>query len=374
VRNERPQRIVSLDVFRGLTIAAMILVNNPGSWGSVYGPLRHAGWNGWTLADLVFPFFLFAVGVSVALSFGRRAEAGEDRGRLYLKIVRRTLILFALGLLLNGFPGYDLPSVRIPGVLQRISICYLAAAVIFIESKWKGRLAWASGLLLLYWAAMQWVPFPGGEAGLYEKGNNLASWIDGRLLAGHMWQATKTWDPEGIFSTIPAISTTLLGTLAGDWLRSGAGPSRRAAGLFPAGGAAAALGALWGLVMPINKSLWTSSYAVFTAGLASICLGALFWLIDVRGWERWTWPARVLGTNAITAYVLAGIAARLLYLIKVTGEDGTQTALKIWIYQNLFASWLGSGMSASLAFAITFILAVWLCMLPLHSRKIFIRI
>jgi len=374
VSDDRPQRLVSLDAFRGLTIAAMILVNNPGSWGSVYGPLRHAEWNGWSLADLVFPFFLFIVGVSVALSLGRRMEAGEDRRRLYLKVVRRSLILFVLGLLLNGFPLYDLSTIRIPGVLQRISICYLASALIFMNSARRGRLTWAAGLLLLYWAAMGLVPFPGGEAGMYEKGSNLASWIDGRLLAGHMWQATKTWDPEGILSTVPAVATTLLGTLAGDWLR-GAGEARdKAAGRVSAGTAAAALGALWGLVMPINKSLWTSSYAVFTAGLASICLGALFWMIDVRGRKRWAWPAVVLGTNAIAAYLLAGITVRALYLVKVTGADGTQTALKTWIYKNLFASWLGSGTNASLAFALAFVLAVWLCMLPLYRKQMLIRI
>jgi predicted acyltransferase len=373
VDKDRSGRIISLDAFRGLTIAAMILVNNPGSWSHVYGPLRHAEWHGWTFADLVFPFFLFIVGVCVAVSFNRRLEGGEGRRSLYLKIIRRSLILFALGLLLNGLPHYDLSTLRIPGVLQRIAICYLASSTIFLNSKWKGQLAWAVGLLFLYWAAMEWVPVPGGGAGLYEKGDNLAAWIDGRLLAGHMWAVTKTWDPEGIMSTVPAISTTLSGVFAGRWLTGDRSPRDKAAGLLAAGGAAAAAGSLWHLLMPINKSLWTSSYALFTAGLASICLGVLYWLVDARGWKRWTVPARVLGMNAIAAYVLAGIAARLLYLMKVTGPGGIPLTIKAWIYHSLFASWL-SDFNASLAYTIAFMIIIWLLMLPLYRMKICIKI
>jgi predicted acyltransferase len=373
MEEDKPGRIISLDALRGLTIAAMILVNNPGSWSHIYRPLRHADWHGWTLADLVFPFFLFIVGVSVAVSFGRRLDTGEDKKSLYLKIIRRSLILFALGLLLNGFPYYDLSILRIPGVLQRIAICYLASALIFINSKWKGQFAWAVGLLLIYWAAMEWVPFPGGSAGLYEKGNNFASWIDGKLLAGHMWASTKTWDPEGILSTIPAISTTLFGVIAGQWLTSDRAQRDKALWLLAAGGAAAVIGSLWHLAMPINKSLWTSSYALLTAGLASICLSIIYWLADVRGWKIWTVPARVLGRNAIAAFVLAGIAARLFHLLEITGSDGTAVTVKAWIYGRLFASWL-SDINASLAYAIIFILSLWLIMLPLCRMKIFIKI
>jgi predicted acyltransferase len=370
---DRPGRIISLDAFRGLTIAAMILVNNPGRWSHIYGPLRHAEWHGLTFADLVFPFFLFIVGISIAVSFGRRLEAEEDRRSLYLKIIRRTFIIFALGLLLNGFPHYDLSILRVPGVLQRIAICYLVSAVIFINSKWKGQLAWAVGLLLLYWAVMEWVPFPGGNAGPYEKGNNLAAWIDGRLLAGHMWAVTKTWDPEGILSTVPAISTTLSGVFAGRWLTGNRGPRDKAAWLFAAGGGAAVAGSLWHLAMPINKSLWTSSYALLTAGLASICLGTLYGLVDVRGWKRWTVPARVLGVNAIAAYVLAGIAARLFYLITIAGPGGEPVTIKALIYDTLFASRLGN-INASLAYAIAFVVTIWFIMLPLYRMKIFIKI
>jgi predicted acyltransferase len=373
VGKDEYDRIISVDVFRGLTIAAMILVNNPGSWSHVYSPLRHAEWHGWTVADTVFPFFLFIVGVSVAVSFGRKLEAGVERRPLYMKIVRRVLILFALGLFLNAFPSFELSTLRIPGVLQRIAVCYLAAAVIFMHSTWKGRLAWAIGFLLLYWAAMEWIPVPGVGAGLYEKGNNLASWIDGRLLEGHMWQQTKTWDPEGILSTIPAISTTLFGTLAGQWLAGESTQRDKSAGLLAAGGAAAIAGAIWHLLMPINKSLWTASYSAFMAGLASVCLGAVYHLVDARGWKRLALPASVLGTNAIAAYVLAGIMARLLYTIKITGAGGKAMTVKAWIYETLFASWLGD-MNGSIAFSIAFIFVIYLFMSVLYRKKIFIKV
>lgn len=370
---DQPKRLISLDVFRGLTIAAMILVNNPGSWSHVYGPLRHAGWHGWAFADTVFPFFLFIVGVAIAFSFGNKLESEIDRQSMYIRIIRRSLILFALGLFLNAFPFNDLAALRIPGILQRVAVCYLITSVIFLNSSWKGQLAWAIGLLLAYWAAMEWIPVPGTGAGLYEKGNNLAAWVDGRILTGHMWAQAKTWDPEGIISTIPAVSTTLFGVLAGHWLRSDRALGEKAARLLAAGAAAVLVGSLWNLLLPINKSLWTSSYCVLMAGLASICLSAIYYIVDVRGKKRWAQPARVLGRNAIVLYVLAGIMARLLYLIKVTAADGDTMTAKAWIYRNLFASWL-SGPNASLVFAIAFIIVMYLCMLPLYKKKIFIKI
>ncbi len=373
VDKDRPNRLISLDVFRGLTIAAMILVNNPGSWSHVYGPLRHAQWHGWTFADTVFPAFLFIVGVAIAFSFGSRLEKESSRLSLYKKIIRRTLILFALGLFLSGFPFFDLSTLRIPGVLQRIAVCYLITSVIFLNSTWKGQLAWAIGLLLFYWAIMEWIPVPGAGAGLYEKGSNLASYIDSQLLAGHMWPQTKTWDPEGIISTIPAISTTLFGVLAGHWLKRDRTSRDKTIWLLVIGGAAVLAGALWHLRLPINKSLWTSSYSVLMAGLAGICLGVLYYLVDVRGRKRWTQPALVYGMNAITVYVLAGITARLLYLIKVTGADGNTLTIKTWIYDTLFLSWLGD-MNGSLAYSITFIIVIYLCMLALYRKKIFIKI
>ena len=370
---DRSTRVISLDVFRGLTIAAMILVNNPGSWTHVYGPLRHAEWHGWTFADMVFPFFLFIVGAAITFSFGNKLERGVKKQSLYIKIIRRTLILFALGLFLNAFPLFELSTLRIPGVLQRIAVCYLITSVIFLNATWKGQLAWATGLLLFYWAIMEWIPVPGTGAGLYEKGSNLAAYIDSILLRGHMWPQTRTWDPEGLISTIPAISTTLFGVLTGHWLRSDRTPRDKTIRLLVIGGVAVLVGALWHFLLPINKSLWTSSYSVLMAGLASLCLSVIYYLVDVRGNKRWIQPAKVYGMNAIAVYVLAGITARLLYLIKITGADGNTITIKAWIYNNLFASWLGD-LNGSLANAIAFIIVMYLCMLVLYKKKIFIKI
>ncbi|MGB5290656.1 MAG: heparan-alpha-glucosaminide N-acetyltransferase domain-containing protein, partial [Lysobacterales bacterium] len=197
------KRLLSLDFFRGITIAAMILVNNPGSWAHVYPPLLHAQWHDWTPTDLIFPFFLFIVGVSINLAFSGKKDSQVPAKDLYGKIIRRTLILFALGLFLNGFPFFDLASLRIPGVLQRIAICYLVASLLFLHCGARVQALWAVAFMLIYWAAMQWFPVPGIGAGSYEKGANFSAWVDNLFLHGHMWSESKTWDPEGIFSTLP---------------------------------------------------------------------------------------------------------------------------------------------------------------------------
>ena len=373
MNKDQSTRLVSLDVFRGLTIAAMILVNNPGSWSHVYGPLRHAEWHGWTFADMVFPFFLFIIGVAIVFAFNTKREMGATKRSLYLKAIRRTIVLFVLGLFLNGFPFFELSSLRIPGVLQRIALCYLITAVIFLNSTWKGQLAWATGLLFVYWAVMEWIPVPGVGAGMYEKGSNLAAYIDSIFLEGHMWPVTKTWDPEGIISTIPAISTTLFGVLTGHWLRSDKPPREKTVWLLIIGAAALFIGALWHIWLPINKSLWTSSYAVLMTGLALICLGIIYYFIDLRCWKMWIQPALVYGMNAITVFVLAGIVARLLDVIKISVGEGNAISVKTWIYNKLLVPWLGD-MNASLAYAIIFIIVMYLCMLILYKKKIFIKI
>ncbi|UCF06230.1 MAG: DUF5009 domain-containing protein [bacterium] len=370
---DQSARLASLDAFRGLTIAAMILVNNPGSWSYVYAPFRHAGWHGWTFTDLIFPFFLFIVGVAIAFALGKKLEVGIRKRSLYIKVIRRTLILFALGLFLNAFPHFELSALRIPGVLQRIAICYLIATVIFLNSTWKGQFAWAIGLLLFYWAIMEWIPVPGLGTGLYEKGSNLAAYIDNLLLKDHMWSETKTWDPEGLISTIPAVSTTLFGVLTGHWLRSSKTPLEKTVWLLVMGSVAVLVGAWWHIWLPINKNLWTSSYSVFMAGLALICLGISYICIDVHGSKKWIQPALVFGMNAITVYVLAGVVARLLNVTKVATVDGNAITIKAWIYNNLLASWL-SNVQASLAYAIIVIIVMYLCMLVLYKKKIFIKI
>lgn len=365
-------RLLSLDFFRGLTIAGMILVNNPGSWAHVYPPLLHAEWHGWTPTDLIFPFFLFIVGVSITLSLASRKTGPLPARDIYLKIVRRSLILFALGLFLNGFPFYDFDTLRIPGVLQRIAVCYFFAAVIFMNFDVKMQAFWALALMLVYWAFMQWFPVPGTGAGSYEVGKNFSAWLDGLVLEGHMWSQTRTWDPEGVFSTLPAISTTLFGVLAGDLLKRDLSGVRKAGWLLACGIAAVAAGAAWHQWLPINKNLWTSSYALFMSGMALLFLGISYYLIDVRGWRRGTGPFRVYGMNAITVFVLSGIVGRLLYLVKWDSGSGTVT-LKEWLYDTFFLSWL-SPLNASLGYALVFVFLSYLAMYFLYRKQIFIKV
>ncbi|HSE32134.1 MAG TPA: DUF5009 domain-containing protein [Pyrinomonadaceae bacterium] len=365
-------RIVSLDVFRGLTIAGMVLVNNPGTWSNIYWPLEHAEWHGWTPTDLVFPFFLFIAGVSIPLAFASRLERGGSRRDLHLKVIKRTLIIFALGLLLNGFPYFNLSELRIPGVLQRIAVCYFFASIIFLNTKWRTQIFIAIALLLLYWALMKLVPAPGFAAGDLTKEGSLASFIDRAVFGKHVWAQAKVYDPEGLLSTIPAIATTLMGVLTGQWLRSEKTRQEKVAGMFVAGAICVAVGWAWNSFFVINKALWTSSYVLFTGGLALQFLAVFYWIIDIKGYRRWAKPFEVFGLNAIALYVGSGLMADLLGLIKVNA-GGASVPLQSWIYQNVFASW-ASPVNASLAFAVAFVL-LWLgLMWILYRRQIFISV
>lgn len=367
------ERLVSLDVFRGSTIAGMVLVNNPGTWSHVYWPLQHATWHGWTPTDLVFPFFLFIVGVAIPLAFGRRVESGGSRRDLYLKVIKRTLIIFGIGLFLNAFPYFNLPELRIPGVLQRIAVCYFFASIIFLNTKVRTQIIIIIALLIVYWLLMMLIPAPGYAAGDLSKDGSLASFIDRTVFGKHVWAQAKVYDPEGILSTIPALATTLIGVLTGHWLRSKKSNYEKVAGMFVAGAACVAVGWALNPFFPINKALWTSSYVLFTAGLALQFLGFCYWLIDIKGYRRWAKPFEVFGMNAIALYVGAGLMAELLGVIKLTGPDGNRISLQGWIYNNLFASW-ASPINASLAFAIALVL-VWLgLMWILYRRKTFIKI
>jgi predicted acyltransferase len=374
-------RLLSLDAFRGATIAGMLLVNNPGSWTALYAPLEHAPWHGWTPTDMIFPFFLWIVGVAMTLSFARRVEQGADRGALLRHAMVRGLIIIAVGMLLVMFPFGLLPAhtfsfakMRFPGVLQRIGACYLVASAIFLHSTWKGQLGWIAGLLLGYWALLMVVPVPGYGAGVLEPRGNLAGWIDSHVLAGHTWSGAPVpgFDPEGLLSTIPAIATTLLGAVAGHFVRTltGVALSRR---LIRDGVILLALGAAWGLVFPINKNLWTSSYAVFMAGWAMLLLGVFHWLIDVRGWRRWATPLVIYGSNALAMFILAGLIGKLLYLIKWTGASGKAVTLKDWIYQGAFVP-LASPVNASLLFALAFVLMFFGFAWILWRKKWFLKI
>jgi predicted acyltransferase len=367
------ERMLSLDVFRGLTIAGMVLVNNPGTWSAIYPPLRHAEWHGWTPTDLIFPFFLFIVGVSVTLAFGRSVESGKDEFDLLLKVLRRSAIIFALGLFLNGFPYFNLGEIRIAGVLQRIAVCYLFASLIFLKSSWRTQAIVAVILLFVYWALMTLVPVPGYGAGDLGKEGNLAAYIDRGLLGAHIWKGGKVFDPEGLLSTMPAISTTLFGVLTGHWLRSTRTQLEKAGGMFFAGACAVAVGWAWHAWFPINKSLWTSSYALFTAGMALQLLAFCYWLVDIKGYKRWARPFVIFGVNALALFVFSGLLAKLMIVIKIPRGDGTSQSLQPYIFQNLFASWLAP-INASLIYAIVYIFFWLLLMWLLYRKNIFIKV
>ena len=348
----------------------MILVNDPGSWQFVYPPLRHAEWHGWTAADLVFPFFVFIVGVAISLALSRKKEEGVGKGDLYFKIFRRSVLIFALGMVLRLIPRFDFAAVRIPGVLQRIALCYLFAALLYLNSGTKGRLGVAVLILAGYWAAMKFVSVPGYGAGVLEYNGNLAGYIDLKFLSGHLYE--PAFDPEGILSTFPAIVTAVLGTLTGDWLRTNRRPATKTIGLFAAGVGLTALGLALHPYFPINKKLWTSTFVIFTGGVALLLLAACYFLIDGRGWKRWATPFFIFGSNAIAAYVGSILMVKLLTLVRVSSR-GETTTLPVWVYQHLFVPWAGN-LKGSLAYAVCYVL-LWLALMtPLYRKKIFIRI
>jgi predicted acyltransferase len=356
-------RLRSLDAFRGATIAGMILVNNPGSWSHIHPPLAHAAWHGWTPTDLIFPFFLFIAGVSLTFSFARRRAEGAGTPELLSKIWVRAAIIFGLGLILNLIPAFDLATVRIPGVLQRIAVVYAIAASLSVLLPPRA-LYWIAALLLVgYWAVMMLVPVPGHGSGVLDPIGNLAQHIDARLLAGHMWK--PEWDPEGILSTIPAIATCLLGIFAGRWLQAPRMPAEHVAGMFVWGSAGVVAGWIWSGWFPINKSLWTSSYVLFTGGLAAMGLAACYWVVDVHRRDRWARPFFVFGTNALAAFVLSGLMARILVWWKVP-HDGTMVAVKTRLYDALAARM--SPPDASLAFAAGYVL-LWLGLMAILHRR-----
>ncbi len=368
-------RLASLDVFRGVTIAAMILVNNPGN-NQAFAPLKHSQWNGWTMTDLIFPFFLFIVGVSLVLSTASRVARGESKARLALHTLRRAVIIFAIGLFLYGFPHFVLATWRIPGVLQRIAVCYLIAAILYL---WTGpRVRWAviAGCLAGYWVLMRFVPVPGfGVPGvdipLLHPDNNLAAWLDRKLMMGHLYEGVR--DPEGLLSTIPAIGTCLLGVVTGEWIREFRGHSiRLLRRLSTVGIVCLALGEFWGLFFPINKKLWTSSYVLLTAGLAMLALAACHWLLDVHGWKgKWTMPALVFGTNAIVAYVISELLAIIGYAYPVV-HHGQKIPWQQLVYSELFVKMPPAW--GSLAFSLLFVLVCFVPVSVMYRKKIFVKV
>lgn len=463
------KRLVSLDVFRGMTIAFMILVNNPGSWSTVYSPLLHAEWHGVTPTDWVFPFFLFIVGVAVPLALGKRVEQGVERSALTRKVVVRSAIIFGIGLFMAAFPEfgmdpvtdpmtiqyialllfillifgrevlnqrqfaseenarkrkwlgyaalglagllfvfglfyYDLTHLRIPGVLQRIALVYLACGLLFLRMSWRGLIITGISLLIGYWAVMTLIPVPidetlrialetGDLSGLSNSGfqpelrqisenliapnlgagGNIGAWLDRVLMHDHLYSHAESWDPEGLLSTFPSVVTGLIGVLTGMWLRTQRDDYQKLTGILAVGAILLALSLVWNMVFPINKKIWTSSYVLYVGGVAMLFLGVIYWLVDVLKYDSWTKPFVIYGMNPLFAYILSGLLVDTAVHIRWQTADGGTTNLWSSLYQNLFQPFL-SPLNASLAFAIMNVLICFLAVWALYRKKIFIKV
>lgn len=358
-------RLIFLDAMRGFTIAAMILVNFPGNEEHVYSPLRHTVWNGLTPTDLIAPFFLFIVGISIVLSYGSKRDVAE-KGPLFKKIVWRALKIYALGLFLNLLPYFDFSDLRYTGVLPRIALVFLPCAFLYLTTTFRQQL-WIGGVILVgYWLAMTLIPTPGLGKVMLEPGVNLAAWIDSKYLPGKMWQGT--WDPEGILSTFPAIVSGITGLLAGHLLVSYRTPTDKVIYLMVFGMISAVAGYVWGLTFPVNENLWTSSFVLVTSGFAALILGATYYVVDIRGFTRWTYPGIVFGANAITVYVLADIFALVFYVFP--WGDAT---LNIRFTTGLAAAGLAPKL-ASCLYALAFVAINFIPAYLLYKRKIFIKV
>lgn len=352
-------RLISLDAFRGFTIAGMIVVNNPGSWDHVYAPLLHAEWHGLTPTDLVFPFFLFIMGVSVVLAFEKRMQKGASHRDLFKKAVVRSVKIFALGVFLNLFPDFDFSEIRWAGVLQRIAVVYLCCSILFLKTSWKTQAILAAVILAGYWLAMILIPFPGRMDDPLIPGANLAAWIDGFLLPGSMWQGS--WDPEGIFSTLPALVTGIAGMLAARILQQDGAKERQIVWLFVAGLAAMAAGEAWSWAFPLNKNLWTSTFVIYTAGLATMILAALIWIVDVLNHRKLAQFGVIYGSNAISIYVLAGMLPALTWPVNQ------------WFFESLQSAGFDPKF-ASMLWAVAFCMICFIPAFMLYKKRIFIKV
>jgi len=377
----KPERWRSLDVLRGLTIGFMILVNNNGDGQRAYWALKHAEWNGFTPTDLVFPTFLFLVGISTVFSTAARLAKGATKQSILLHALRRAVVLFLLGLLVNSFPLFHLHTLRVYGVLQRISICYFIISLLYLmSSSWKIKVVVAVAALVGYWVLMRFVPVPGygvptHEVSLLDHDGNLVAWLDRQIFpASHLYE--KTRDPEGLLSTLPAIATALFGMLTGMWLRTGRSIGEKARGIAVAGVSGLLLGGLWNYAFPINKKLWTSSYVLFAAGWSLLLLASAIWIVDVREAgrsdatrRRSFMPLLVFGTNAIAAYVLSELLPGVMSLIHM--QPGVN--LQRWIYYKILGA-IANPPMASLIYSLGFVGFCWLAVYILYRRRIFLKV
>lgn len=360
------KRLISLDAFRGFTIAAMIMVNNPATWSHIYPPLRHAHWNGLTPTDLIFPFFIFIVGVSVALAYAKRLQKGVDKKSMYRKIIIRSIKIFAVGVLLWIFPAMRFEHIRIAGVLQRIAIVFIVCAFLFLNTGWKTQAIIAGILVAAYWLVMCFIPMPGYGKVMLEPGLNIAAWVDGKYLPGYLWQ--KTWDPEGILSTLPAIASGISGMLAGHLILSRMEQERKVIYLFSFSFFAFVIGFMWNYIFPVNKSIWTSSFVLVTSGLAGMVLAISIFFVDMQGRTRFTTPGIIFGSNAIAIYVLSHFLHYPFYSWKISGCSLSRH------WMNLFDANCWSPELGSFLFAFMFICLNFIPAWYLYKKKIFIKL
>jgi predicted acyltransferase len=414
------ERLISLDVFRGFTILLMTIVNNPGNWDHIYPPLEHAKWNGCTPTDLVFPFFIFIM--AVAISFAMPVKQFDSA--TFNKITIRALRIFCLGLFLNFFGKIELfglqgiplllgklvitigvsyallgnfslkiktyltvfvfalllflaysgieayQEVRIPGVLQRIGIVYFFVSLLYLKTSQKVQLLTAISLLLVYWGLMALVPVPGIGAANFEKGTNLGAWLDNILLEGHMWIFSKTWDPEGILSTIPAIASGIIGLLIGQLINRPLPKLEIVKKMAIIGSTLTLLGLLWNIVFPINKSLWTSSYVLYTSGLAILCLTFLFYVIEVADYKKWTKLFLIWGVNPMVVFFFSGIIPQGLRMIQFQNPKipSEQINLQKYLYSFWIEPFFNNPLLASLVGAIIYV-GIWSIILWLFYKN-----
>lgn len=360
------KRLLSLDAFRGYTIAGMIMVNFPGSWEHVYPTLQHSDWNGLTFTDLIAPFFLFIIGVSIQFAYGDKASTAINKTPIYKKIWIRSLKIFAIGMFLNAMPLFQLNELRWTGTLHRIAIVFGITASLFLVTGWKQQAALTVFLLLGYWIVLMGIPTPGYGKVMLEPGVNIAAWVDSKYLPGKMWQGT--WDPEGILSTFPSIATCLTGVLAGKILRLDLPVESRLNRLFSAGALSAALGYFLGLVFPVNENLWTSSFVLVTSGIAAIVLAGFYFCIDVMGYQKWAKPGVILGMNAIVVYIAGDVLSLLFYQLPMGGETLNQKAV---------FGLTGFGLAPELAswcYALFFVGVIFGVAYFLYRKKLFIKV
>ncbi len=384
-------RLTSLDAFRGYIIAGMILVTDPGTYSAVYKPLSHAQWENPSATDMIFPSFLVIVGMAIPLSFASHLRRGKTRKEIFGHIIKRSTLLFLLGLILNGFPDYNLHTLRIPGVLQRIALCYLAGATLYLaatstdnnpakQSRRRSSLITLTlvALLAIYWTLLKFVPVPGFGPGRLDSLGNLGAYID-RAIFGiqHLWPYGLTpghgvtFDPEGLLSTLPAIATLLIGVLTGDWLLSNRTPQKKALVLAVAGACLILTGLVLSPAMPLIKKIWTSTFAIYSGGVALLTFSVFYFILDIKRWTRWSTPLLIFGTNAILAFALSNIITTLTDRIHITTAGATLT-IHQWLNQILAASL--SPIHASLVYALAVVLFNLALIYPLYHRRIFLRL